>query len=262
VKEDLGVQGSFKGSITGKPVELLRNSSRENCFVLLSKPCHPENIGLVARGMKNTGFKNLRLVLDGSLPNQAYKTAVHSEEILKRALIYPHLSEAVKDLDVVLAAAARHRKAFSSINFKEAVEKATGYPIGTKIGLLFGNERTGLVSEELRYSNYRFSIPQKQDQPSYNLAFAVLLTLFQIYFSEQDQGKQERESLLISRKEQEECIQMIVKKLEDKNFIHDSNRAHIMNRVHDLFGRLEMDQRDKKLLLAVFSKGADERKKP
>lgn len=53
--------------------------------------------------------------------------------------------------------------------------KMMSFPQTTRIGLLFGNERTGLTSEELRSSNFRFAMPQASKQPSYNLAYAVLL---------------------------------------------------------------------------------------
>ncbi|MFW6123646.1 MAG: RNA methyltransferase [Acidobacteriota bacterium] len=240
---------------------LLKNFSTKNIFIILSRPCNPENIGLAARGMKNTGFRNLRLIQNSPLSDHAFRTAVHSEEILKNAAIYSDLFEAVKDLNLVFAAAARHRKDFTSINFDEAVKKIISFSPQAKIGLLFGNERTGLVSKELRHSNFRFSIPQKKVQPSYNLASAVLLTLFQIYIQESHQKEQRKGSPLIARKEQEECIQLIIKKLEDKKFIHNSNRTHIIDMMYDLFGRLEMRPKDKRLLLAVFSKGVEGREK-
>lgn len=240
---------------------LLENFSRKNIFVILSRPCHPENIGLAARGMKNTGFSHLRLILEQPLSDTALRTAVHSKEILRNAAIYSNLYEAVEDLEIVFAAAARHRKNFTSINFFDAVEKIMDYSSRTKIGLVFGNERTGLVSEELLHTNFRFSIPQKQDQPSYNLASAVLLTLFQIFIKGNHQDKKKKESELMTRKEQDECIQLIINQLEDKRFIHKTNRSHVIEMMFDLFGRLEMSHKDKRLLLAVFSKGIEERER-
>lgn len=241
---------------------LLGKFSRKNIFVILSRPCHPENIGLVARGMKNTGFSHLRLIMEQSLSDTALRTAVHSKEILRNAAVYSNLYDAVEDLEIVFAAAARHRKNFTSINFFDALEKIMDYSPKTKIGLVFGNERTGLVSEELRHTNFRFSIPQRQDQPSYNLASAVLLTLFQIFIKGNGQDKKGKESKLMTRKEQDDCIQLIINQLEDKKFIHKSNRSHVIERMFDLLGRLEMTHKDKRLLLAIFSKGADERERP
>jgi tRNA/rRNA methyltransferase len=204
--------------------------------------------------MNNTGYKDLRLIMDSPLSKQAYKTAVHSEEILKKALLFPHLSEAVQDIDVVFAAAARHRKNFSSLKFDEAVEKMICLSSTAKTGLLFGNERTGLISEELRHSNFRFSLPQANEQPSYNLASAVLLILFQLFLGTGDREKKEIHIQPISREKQEQCMDLIVQKLENKDFIHQGNREHVTDMLYDLFGRLTMTEKDRNLLMAVFSK--------
>jgi len=240
---------------------IMDNFLRENIFVILSNPSSSENIGLVARGMKNTGYRKLRLVLNRPLSKHVFKTAVHSEEILKNAFIFPHISEAVKDMNVVFASTARHRKNFPSLDLEEAVEKMFAFSSNTKIGLVFGNERTGLVSDDLRHSNYRFSLPQAEEQPSYNLASAVLLTLFQLFIKSNPQKKSKERTSLISRKQQEECIRLIIKKLENKKFIHEQNKKHVIDMIHDLFGRLEMREKDRRLLLAVFSKGVDKREK-
>jgi tRNA C32,U32 (ribose-2'-O)-methylase TrmJ len=47
-------------------------------FIILSRPSSPENIGLVARGMKNTGFNELRLILGTPINPNSYITAVHA----------------------------------------------------------------------------------------------------------------------------------------------------------------------------------------
>lgn len=149
--------------------------------VVLVRPKNPENIGLVARNMKNTGFEKLRLVGVKSVDQKSYVTAVHARDILERARFCPDVSEATADLDITFASTSKTRKNFPSVSLKDAVREMFQFPASTKIGLLFGSERTGLTSDELRSSNFRFMIPQATRQPSYNLASAVLLTLFHIF---------------------------------------------------------------------------------
>jgi len=241
-------------------VRPMKNFLKERIFVILSRPSAPENIGLAARGMKNTGFNHLRLVLDHPFSIDAFRTAVHSEELLKKAGIYSSLKEATQDMNVVFAAASRHRKNFPSLTLHDAIEKIMSFSENAKIGLVFGSERTGLVAMEMRCSNFRFSLPQATKQPSYNLASAVLLTLFQLFIRGGSTENTEKLPLPISRKEQEECIQLMLRILTDKKFIHSGNRDHIIDRMYDLFGRLEMTQKDRSLLLAVFSKGVGEKR--
>ncbi|NIO48046.1 MAG: hypothetical protein GTN73_01205 [Candidatus Aminicenantes bacterium] len=222
--------------------------------VVLVRPKNPENIGLVARNMKNTGFDKLRLVGVKNLDKKSYVTAVHARDILERARFYPDVNEATSDLDIIFASTSKIRKNFPSVSLKDAVEKMFQFPASTKIGLLFGSERTGLTSEELRSSNFRFVIPQATRQPSYNLASAVLLTLFHIfafgYFKEVEATREKP----LSRKEQEECIRLILLKLEESNFIHSTNKRHMTEMIYDLFGRFALTSKDRKLLLAIFSK--------
>ena len=230
-----------------------QGSIRKRFFVVLVRPEKAENVGLVARSMKNTGFENLRIVKSSLLSEESFLTAVHARDILEKAPLYSNLMEGTADLDLVFAATSKKRKNFSSLSLDEAVEKMLSFPSATRIGLLFGNERTGLTSAELRSSNFRFIIPQASKQPSYNLASAVLLTLFPL-FRFGFQGQEPIRNRPLSRKQQEECIQLILNKLEKKRFIHSTNKEHVIEMVYDLLGRLTLTERDKKLLLAIFSK--------
>ena len=226
-------------------------------FVVLVRPEHPENIGLVARSMKNTGFGKLRLVGVSGVGQESRKTAVHAQDVLDSAGIYDRLDEATADLEVVFAATSKKRKSYAHLSLWDAVEKMFLLPDSARVGLLFGNERTGLTSEELKFSNFRFVIPQASRQPSYNLAAAVLITLFQIYtHAPRVSGGFEQEKPL-SHEKQLECIRIIIGKLEERGFIHKTNKKHMTEMIFDLFGRLEMTDKDRRLLLALFAKGVD-----
>jgi TrmH family RNA methyltransferase len=224
-------------------------------FVILARPENPENVGLVARAMKNTGFQNLRLAGLEKIDRPSFRTAVHAQDILDGASLYPDLASATADLNAVFASTAKRRKNFSSLTLEQAVLGMFSYPLPAKIGLLFGNERTGLTSEELRLSSFRFSIPQATKQPSYNLASAVLLVLFHIFrqgWPNPRPGLRPKD-LPLSQAEQQECIRLILKKLEDRRFIHSTNKVHTAEMIYDLLGRLALTARDKRLLLALFS---------
>ncbi|MCX8159968.1 MAG: hypothetical protein N3G18_03425 [Candidatus Saccharicenans sp.] len=229
---------------------------RNRFTVVLVNPENQENIGLVARAMKNTGFSGLRITGLTELQPEAFRTAVHSADILKKAGLYASLDEAVADLNLVLASTVRQRKAFRILTIDEILEKIKDFPAETKIGLVFGNERTGLSDRELRRANFVYFIPQAGRQPSYNLAAAVLLSLYAIF---RESGSQPIPQIAppLPRKEQEDCIKLILKKLEKRGFLHDTNREHVTDLLYDLFGRLALSERDRHFLTAVFNKGLD-----
>jgi len=226
--------------------------------VVLCGPESAENVGLAARAMKNTGFADLRLVLDGPLDPAAFRTAVHAGDILDSARIYPDLEEALGDLHLVFAATARPRKNFEVLPFDVALERMAGAPRGARVGLLFGNERTGLSSGELGRSSFRFAIPQAARQPSYNLASAVLIVLFAL-FTRRGAGVPSGalpSRLPLARREQDALRRRLLRNLEENGFIHATNKSHMTERISDLLGRLTLTAEDRALLLALFDKGS------
>ncbi|MBN2207087.1 MAG: RNA methyltransferase [Candidatus Aminicenantes bacterium] len=203
-----------------------RPAAVQRFAVVLSRPESAENVGLAARAMKTTGFADLRLVLDGPLDPAAYRTAVHAADILDGARLSANLEDAVSDLHLVFAATARSRKNFEVLPFDAALERLAGAPRGLRVGLLFGNERTGLSSDELSLSNVRFAIPQAARQPSYNLAAAVLLVLFGL-FSRSAAGRYPPGSppgrVPLARREQDALRRRLLQNLEETGFIHATN---------------------------------------
>jgi tRNA/rRNA methyltransferase len=243
---------------------LRKEPDLRDCFVLiLARPESVENIGLAARAMKNTGFRHLRVVGRSKVEIACPRTAVHAKDILKEASFYTHLPSATADLNVVFASTAKPRQNFSVLPLDEAVSKMFTFLPQARVGLLFGNERTGLTSAELAASNFRWTIPQASRQPSYNLAAAVLITLFEIFrrlkIEEEKIGpspflaEAATREVPLPRSDQEQCLRLIIQKLEEREFIHPTNRRHTTQMLHNLLGRLAMTDRDRKLLLAMFS---------
>ncbi|MBN1938114.1 MAG: hypothetical protein JW843_00910 [Candidatus Aminicenantes bacterium] len=227
--------------------------------VVLVRPENPENIGLAARAMKNTGFFDLRLSGIRRLSPVAYRTAVHAGEILDGAKLFPTLEEATADLHFVAASTAKRRKLSSWVEWDEAAGRIAALPSATRVGLLFGNERTGLTRAELGWANLVFTIPQACRQPSYNLGAAVLLTLYSLFVGGTAGRKAavlDRE-LSLPRRDQDETIDRIIAKLSGRGFIHRTNRDHVSAWVRDYFGRTAMTARDRGFLLALFGKNLD-----
>src|SRR5512136_2278047 len=96
--------------------------------VVLVRPDSPENIGLAARGMANTGFADLRIVGLDRFEPPAWRTAIHADAILDAARFFPSLDEAVADRQVVLGSTARVRHDFPLVPLAEAVTRVAQYP--------------------------------------------------------------------------------------------------------------------------------------
>ena len=77
--------------------------SLKNIYFILVRPQIGENIGLVARAIKNFKIKYLRIVNPRcNWPSQkALATSVGAKDILKSAKIYDSIEESIGDLDII-----------------------------------------------------------------------------------------------------------------------------------------------------------------
>jgi tRNA/rRNA methyltransferase len=224
--------------------------------VVLVRPDSPENVGLAARGMANTGFGDLRLVGLDRLEAPAWRTAIHAEAIIEGARFFPTLAEALADRELVLGSTARVRHDFPLVGLDEAVARIGEYPGAARIGLVFGNERTGLTQDELGLANVRFHIPQAGRQPSYNLGVAVTLTLHAIAFRGAPPPALRRD-LPLDHAAQAEAGRRFGALLDGLGFMHDTNRAFIEDKVRDIFFRMALTAKDRDIMLAMFRKALE-----
>src|SRR5512135_3470770 len=91
----------------------------------LVSPRYPENVGCVARAMKNMGLERL-VIVDGCsrLHAHAYKLASGAEDLLERAEEFATLKEAVAEMGFVAGMASRGGKERSPLlSPKAAVPK-------------------------------------------------------------------------------------------------------------------------------------------
>lgn len=149
----------------------------ENVDIILHRPQSSDNIGAVARAMKNFGLSRLVLVAPRRWePERAYTLAVHAGDVLDEATIVPTLEEAVAPYALVIPTTARAMRGRAPpITPRQAAREMLSVPPPARTALMFGEEATGLSNERLsRFALYS-SIPADPDRSSLNLAQAVLL---------------------------------------------------------------------------------------
>ena len=86
--------------------------SLKNIYFILVRPQLGENIGLVARAIKNFNITKLRIVNPRcNWPNQkALATSVGAKDILKESKVYHSIEKSISDLDMIFATSSRIRK--------------------------------------------------------------------------------------------------------------------------------------------------------
>jgi tRNA/rRNA methyltransferase len=147
--------------------------------VVLARPQLGENVGTVARAMRNFGLASLRLAAPAcGWPNaKAVVAASGAHDVLGRATLHGSVGLAVADLEHLFATTARGRELKIPVLTAEAAaaEAHRLVAAGRRVGFLFGPERTGLENEELVLADALVTIPTAPDFASLNLGQAVLL---------------------------------------------------------------------------------------
>tara|TARA_B100001971_G_scaffold59939_1_gene55032 strand:- start:64 stop:789 length:726 start_codon:yes stop_codon:yes gene_type:complete len=231
--------------------------SLEKIYFILVRPQMGENIGSVARAIKNFNIKYLRIVNPRcNWPSQkALATSVGAKDILKSAKIYNSIEKAIGDLDIIFASTSRIRKVnkkiISILDFKKKVEKKR------KIGILFGPEDSGLSNDEISYANYLVKIPTNKKFSSLNLSHSAIIFCFELfqYFSNKKAiYKSGYKSSVAKKSEVNKFLSFIINKLDKKGFLQpDHKRKSMIRNINNIFHRLNLSEQEIRILLGIFS---------
>jgi tRNA/rRNA methyltransferase len=225
----------------------------EAISIILVRPKFHENIGSVARAMKNMGLNRLILV-DGSSPlhMNAYKLASGAEDILERAEEFPTLREATSQMGCVVGATSRGGKERSPFLTPETLAKKI-IPLSVKnlIGLVFGSEKEGLTNEELSLCHLYVRIPSSESFPSLNLAQAVMVLCYEIFQSSKAIPKHPVH--LAQAEHLERMFEHMEKTLLGLGFLDPHHPKRIMRVIRRLFGKTRMEEREVQILQGIWS---------
>jgi tRNA/rRNA methyltransferase len=226
----------------------------DSVSIILARPRYPENIGSVARAMKNMRLKRL-IVVDGCSPlhGSAYKLASGAEDILERAEEFSTLRDALSNMAFVVGTSTRTGKERNPLVTPKVLVKKL-IPISQKnsIGLVFGSEKEGLTNEELSLCHLYVRIPSSETFPSLNLAQAVMVFCYELF---QPSVTIEEYPVEIAQAEQmENMFEHMEKTLVGIGFLDPDHPKKMMRVLRRLFGRSQMEEREVQILRGIFSK--------
>lgn len=159
-------------------------SSFDQIIFIWHQPQLPENLGAVARAMANFSFASLRLIspLCSLDDPKALATSAGADSILQSAEVYSCFEEAVKDINWLYGTCATVRQITKSNGPISQVAPGVIEKIKTsKIGILFGPERTGLDNELLARCHQIIQIPVNPDFSSLNISQACVVIAYELY---------------------------------------------------------------------------------
>jgi len=231
--------------------------SFNNVYFILIRPQIGENIGSVARAIKNFSIKNLRIVKPRcSWPNQkALATSVGAKDILKSTKIYNSIEKSIADLDIIFASTSRIRKVnkkiISVVNLKKKIKKKG------KIGILFGPEASGLTNDEINYADYLVKIPTNSNFSSLNLSHSVIIFcfhIFQFFSNKKAVYNSNYKSSPATKFQVNKFLDFMVKGLDKKGFLQpEHKRKSMLRNIYNIFHRINLSEQEIRILLGIFS---------
>jgi TrmH family RNA methyltransferase len=148
--------------------------------LVLLRPRNADNLGAIARAMKNFGLTDWVVVSPNpkllEVPGMN-RLAVHAGELLESVRRVETLAEAVADCTWVVGTTMRRIEGRRRLQPDAVAARAAG----EHLALVFGDERSGLTNEDLAQCHDVSSIPASEEQPSLNLAQAVLVYAYELW---------------------------------------------------------------------------------
>jgi tRNA/rRNA methyltransferase len=149
--------------------------------IVLVRPRNPENLGAVARVMRNFGLDDWAIAALGTHDfAAARRVAVHAEDLLDRPRVVATLDEAISDCAWVVATSSRRVRGKRRLAPDEVAREALARAGEGTTAIVFGDERSGLTNAEVDRCHDLSAIPSAAEQPSLNLAQAVLVYAWEL----------------------------------------------------------------------------------
>jgi TrmH family RNA methyltransferase len=227
-----------------------------NISIILVNTETPENIGSVARCMKNMGLKELLLVNPVPYKRiETYSLGYRSREIIDKAKVYNDLQEALKPFNFIIGTTQRLRgRNLPLYTPQEAITEISTIGPQKKVALVFGRESKGLTNQELRFCHIVSTIPTALRQPSLNLAQAVMLYCYEFFKVKLNKEKidifkldlAENNEISILYEHLRSCLQSV-------NFHPRGDMEDFIDCFRRILGRVKLEKRDVKLFHKLFS---------
>ncbi len=216
--------------------------------VVLVRAARPANVAAACRAMKNMGLRALRMVEPppGLDLSEVRGLAYGAWDVLDSAVVSPTLLEAVAGSTLVVGTTGRAQpSAWTPRRLAEEGEVLAG---GGRVSLVFGPESSGLRTDELELCPLHVHIATDAEQPSLNLAQAVLVLAYEIRQSARSAPGLAATDPRATAGELEGALQDLKAALLEIGFLNPANPEAILAELRALAARAGPTPRETTLL--------------
>ena len=222
--------------------------------VILVRPSEEGNVGAAARAMANTGFSELILVEPAAaIGSTARAFAVGAGGILDGAQYSSSFAEATAPFQFLVGTASQRGRApqVPVLTLRELPARLADEPV-SRTALVFGPERSGLTTEELARCHLLVQIPAAPEQPTYNLAQAVLLVTHELYLASLEPMATQEAPAAATIGEVDGLLKHLHEMLEEVGFDRDDTFAATFRDLRRLANRARLTPREVALLRGIL----------
>ena len=224
----------------------------KNISIILNRPRYPENIGAVARAMRNMGFERLIVVDPQNYDmSRVLKMATHAAvEVVEQIQVYEDLQTALEPLSYIIGTTARlggQRQLVGSA--ARLAQKLAPISKENQVALLFGPEDRGLTNEDIRLCHELVNIPTAEFS-SLNLAQAVMVVCYELRRYNQPGGKT-FVPRLANRHELDGMYAQLKDILVRISYIQPDNPDYFMNNLRHFGTRLKLRAKEVSIIRGI-----------
>ncbi len=154
----------------------------DEIYVIFVQPLYEQNIGFIARSMKNFCLKNLIIVKPRcKIGIEAIKYSMHAKDVLETSRIEESFEELTNEFDLVICSTGKKgkspiRRHLSPTQMAKKIVKFSG----TK-AIVIGREDIGLTNNELRLCDIVVTIDANPEYPILNASHAAAILFYEIF---------------------------------------------------------------------------------
>ncbi len=217
---------------------------------------------MVARAMGNCGIGDLRLVnpRDGWPNASALAAASGADRIINDARVFDSTTDAVADLQAVLATTARPRDMTTDVLTPNtaAARLRAEVSAGANAGVLFGKEARGLSNNDIAHAEAVITVPLNPQFTSLNLAQAVFVVAYEWFQAADQTPDAELVMPKDTRPANKEEMAGLFEHLEDEliacGFLRVKEKRPVMVRnIRNIFQRARLTEQEVRTLRGIVS---------